>query len=170
MSFFDWLKAALSKAPKVKDPDPVVKPPKPDPVSGDPKWMQVAKAEMGQKEIPGSKDNPRIIEYHSVTTLKATEDEVPWCSSFVSWCLEKSGIRSNRNAWAQSYASFGKRLDKPVFGCIVVFRWSASSGHVGFYAGKNQDGTLKILGGNQGNQVKYANYGTGSIIAYRWPV
>lgn len=72
-------------------------------------WLDIAKAELGVKEIPGKKHNERILEYHKATSLESTEDEVPWCSSFVSWCLEKAGVPSTRNAWARSYLAWGKR-------------------------------------------------------------
>jgi hypothetical protein len=45
---------------------------------------EIAKAELGTTEVPGTQNNPRILEYHATTTLKATTDEVPWCSSFVN--------------------------------------------------------------------------------------
>jgi uncharacterized protein (TIGR02594 family) len=163
MAFFDFFSSLFKKKSQVPDA-----PVKVTPNFGDPKWIGIAKSQMGVHEVRGG-ENPKIIEYHSVTTLKSTEDEVAWCAAFVCWCLEKSGIRSNRNAWAQSFASFGKRLDSPVVGCIVVFRWSASSGHVGFFMGKNPDGTIKVLGGNQSDEVRYSNYATGQVIAYRWP-
>lgn len=136
--------------------------------SEDPKWIIRAKSQIGVKEVRGG-ENPQIIAYDSATTLKAKEDEVAWCSAFVCWCLEQSGIKSNQNAWAQSQATFGKPLSKPQYGCIVVFRWSVESGHVGFYMGTNSDGSIKVLGGNQSDSVRYSNFGTGSVIAYRWP-
>lgn len=55
----------------------------------------VAKTQLGQKEISGSKDNPKIVEYHDATTLKATDDETPWCASFVNWCLIIAAILMN---------------------------------------------------------------------------
>lgn len=150
-----------------KDPDPVSKAPKPS-NGGDFPWMLQAQNKIGVHEVRGG-ENPEIIAFHAVTTLKATHDEVPWCSSFVSWCLEQVGIRSTRNAWAQSYASFGKRLSAPKYGCIVVFRWKDGTGHVAFFDSLNKDGTLKLLGGNQGDAVRFANYATDHVIAYRWP-
>lgn len=161
MGIFDWL-----FKPKIKDPDPVVK--APVSTDSDPKWIGIAKTQIGIHEVSGG-ENAKIIEYHSHTSLKATEDEVPWCSAFVCWCLDKAGLKSNRNAWAQSQATFGKRLDKPVYGCLVVFKWTASTGHVAFFMGMNSDGTMKLLGGNQGNSVCYKNYPVKSVLAYRWP-
>lgn len=160
---WEWLKKLFTRAPS--GPDPVVSVPE---APTEPLWISIAKTQIGAHEVRGG-ENPKIIEYDSHTTLKATEDEVPWCSSFVCWCLDKAGLRSNRNAWAQSQATFGTRLDKPVYGCLVVFKWDASNGHVGFFAGWNSNGTMKILGGNQDNAVGYKNFSTGNVLAYRWP-
>ena len=56
---------------------------------------RIAQIQLGQKEIEGSKDNPKIVGYHKATTLVATDDETPWCSSFVNWCLIISAILLN---------------------------------------------------------------------------
>ena len=46
-----------------------------------PEWMEVAERELarGVREYVGPGDNPRIVEYHSATSFRATDDEVPWC-------------------------------------------------------------------------------------------
>lgn len=143
------------------------------PIDGETPWLDIARGELGVHEKePGS--NPRIIEYHSVTTLKATDDDTPWCSSFVSWCLQTSGYSHTKNAWAQSYAVYGTKLNGPKIGCVVPFRWSSSSGHVGFCVGFG-DGYVDLLGGNQsdpdsGGKVSVKRYSTANILGYRWPI
>jgi uncharacterized protein (TIGR02594 family) len=79
-------------------------------------------------------------------------------------------MRSTKDAWAKSYLNYGVRLDKPKYGCIVVFTRGASSGHVGFYVGEGPLGMMKILGGNQGDKVCVENYTTMRVLGYRWPV
>ncbi len=117
-----------------------------------PQWMRIAAAELGTKEIAGAKHNARIVEYHSATTLHATADEVPWCASFVSWCLEKADVRSTRSAAAASYLNWGVEA-KSQFGNVVVFSRPGGN-HVGFDVWQDAD-TLDrlILGGNQSNKV-----------------
>jgi uncharacterized protein (TIGR02594 family) len=130
-----------------------------------PEWMLIADEEIGVHEIPGPKSQARIIEYDSVTTLKATSDEVPWCAAFVCWCLEQAGIRSTRSAAAASYEDYGEDLgDTPEIGCIVVLPH-----HVTFYDGYIDDDTIRCLGGNQSDQVKHSNYPVANVISYRWP-
>lgn len=132
-------------------------------------WMDIARKELGQSEINGSKHNPRIIEYHKATSLKSNSDEVAWCSSFVSWVLEKSGFKSTRSARAKSYLEYGKKLSEPREGCIVVFSRGKSSGHVAFFVKKNLL-TVTVLGGNQSNAVCYQDYPRYRILGYRWPI
>jgi uncharacterized protein (TIGR02594 family) len=128
-----------------------------------PLWYTIAEHEMGTKEVPGSTDNPRIVEYHSATTLKATDDETPWCSSFVNWCLKQAGVIGTNSAAAISFLTWGRELKEPTPGCIVVF-----SHHVGFFAGYLGQYVI-ILGGNQSNKVKLSNYPAKDILAFRCP-
>ncbi len=133
------------------------------------KWLDIAMKEQGQKEVKGKNFNPRIVEYHSVTTLKATSDEVPWCSSFVSWCLEKAGVKSTRSAAAKSYETWGDPLEKPIEGCIVVLtRGNGDERHVGFFVGENST-MITLLGGNQADKVGVDWFLKTRVLAYRWP-
>ena len=144
----------------------------PTPVAADENklpWLKIATDELNHAEIPGPENNPRILEYHSSTTLKATSDEVPWCSAFVTWCLEKAGMASTKSAWARSYLNYGQPLTEPRYGCIVVFARGATSGHVGFYISENADEVL-VFGGNQSDKVCMAYYSKRLVLGYRWPV
>ena len=123
-----------------------------------PKWLEIAEAEIGQKEIKGG-ENPRIIEYFTATTYPAKEDEVPWCSAFVNWCMKQADIFRTTSAAAISWASWGERLTEPREGCVVVIRQrkkgtdqatgSSSGNHVGFFQ-RIENGYIYLLGGNQG--------------------
>lgn len=170
-----WLKKIIKILSAHFDSTPVVKNPMPEsPVDTvldtDPVWIKRAFSEVGVTEVAGSKDNPRIIEYHSITSLKATEDSVPWCSSFVCWVLEMSSIKSTRSAAARSYLSYGEKLSKGKRGCIAVFARppSPTSGHVAFYLYET-DNHVAVLGGNQDNQVKVSLYKKSNLLGYRWP-
>ncbi len=134
----------------------------------DPAWVVIARGELGQHEVAGPGNNPRVLQYHDETSLNASQDSVPWCSSFVSWCLHRAGYRSTKNAWAQSYTSFGKDAGGPKYGCIVVFKWSASTGHVGFCVG-TQGNKVLVLGGNQSDSVSIAPFAMNKIVGFRWP-
>lgn len=140
-------------------------------------WMNIARKEMGQKEIAGHKDNPRILSYHATTTLKATDDETPWCSSFVNWCLNEVGIKGTNSAAAGSWLHWGTPSG-PVPGAIVVIcsskrtdrSFSTSGAHVGFLIEETAT-DFRLLGGNQGNSVKESLFpkATWTLLGSRFP-
>lgn len=135
-----------------------------------PLWYRIARAELGVRETTGTGTTARVREFHAVTTLKATDDETPWCSSFVNWCMQRAGIKGTGSAAARSWLTWGLALKRPVLGCVVVLKRGASptSGHVAFYAGEGDD-YLLLLGGNQGNAVKVSRYPRADVLGYRWP-
>lgn len=131
-------------------------------------WIEIAEKELGVKEKRGG-ENPRIVEYHKQTSLKASTDEVPWCSSFANWVMNKAGYVGTRSAMARSWASWGRKLDKFEPGCIVVFsRGTGGQGHVAFGISMEND-KVKVIGGNQSDSVCYAHYPKSKVIAYVWP-
>lgn len=146
------------------------------------RWMEIAQGEQGQAEVPGAgKDNPRILEYHQATTLRATDDETPWCSSFVNWVMSQSSHAGTRNALASSWLAWGEKLTEPRYGAIAIIRSRSAAGnaatgsstgyHVGFLV-EQTDKALRILGGNQSNTVKVSSFSREqyTLEGYRWPV
>lgn len=135
---------------------------------------EVAKKELGVTEVPGSKNNPRIVEYHKETSLHATSDSVAWCSSFVNFCVAesiRSGYKSyppTRSAMARSWALWGLATKDPKEGDIVVFSRGRDgvSGHVGFFI-KRDPLYVWCLGGNQSDSVCISKYLRARVIAYR---
>ena len=119
--------------------------------------LDIALGELGVKEIRGKKHNPEILKYHAVTTLNATTDEIPWCSSFVNWCVAESGKEPTRSAMAASWKRWGKSLKTPKKGCIIGFVREDGTGHVGIFI-SGVPGKYKILGGNQDNSVNVSSW------------
>lgn len=136
-----------------------------------PPWYLVAWLEMetGVHEIVGKEHNPRIIEYRKTTTSGASDDETPWCSDFVNWCMVASDIEGTKKPNARSWLKWGKEISKPKEGCVVVFSRGTEpwQGHVGFYVGKKGDQIL-CLGGNQSNEVNISSYPKSRVLSYRW--
>ena len=140
-------------------------------------WMKIAKGEIGQEEIPGNSHNPRIISYHATTSLKASTDETPWCSSFVNWVMKEAGIKGTNSAAAISWVQWGKASPAKQ-GSIVILNSSKSQNsslsysgnHVGFLV-KETSTHYHILGGNQRNKVKESRYPKKNwkLKGCRWP-
>lgn len=128
---------------------------------------EIAKGEIGTHEVKGG-ENPRILEYHDCTTLNACEDEVPWCSAFANWCHKQAGIEGTHSAAARSWLKWGKALEMPVEGCIVILKRGndPNSGHVGFYV-KSEGEAIIVLGGNQSDQVKESRFAKKDVLGYR---
>lgn len=123
--------------------------------------------EIGQQEVAGRKHNPRIVWYHSFTTLKATQDEVPWCSSFMCAAAESNGFKSTDSAAAKSWLTYGDAGDGSI-GDIAVFSRDGGN-HVAFVNKKfsPRDSVVNCLGGNQSNKVCVQDYSAGRLLAFR---
>lgn len=139
-------------------------------ISDDPKWLEIAMEEFGVCEYPGKKQNPRIIQYHQSVTLKATEDEIPWCSSFINWCMTEAGIEGTNSAAARSWMEWGAAHLQAQRGSVVIFRRgkNPTQGHVAFFLSRIGD-DVEVLGGNQSNRVGINRYPEKDVIGYRWP-
>lgn len=146
------------------------------------KWIAEARKYIGTKEIKGAKHNELVLELwraafeaiNEPITTPFKNDETPWCGGFVGGVLAKSGLGQHipkSFAMARSWSKTGTKLDKPAYGCIVVF-WRGSpkgaSGHVGFVVGKDKFGNLMVLGGNQSDAVNIKPFGKNRVLGYRW--
>lgn len=129
--------------------------------------IEIALKEYGQKEIAGDIDNPRIVQYSTdIGNTYVKDDEVPWCSEFVNWCLLQTGIKGTKSAVAKSFLKWGEELKEPEFGCIVIFGWDDGSGHIGFYINEAPGG-IRVLGGNQNDEVNIKVYKKDKVLSYR---
>lgn len=141
-----------------------------------------AQEEDGEKEIPGSKDNPEIIKFLKEGSPKykpssgVWHDEIPWCAAFVGYVLKMAGLHGTGRADAVSYLKWGKKLDKPVKGCVMVLEHIDSSGrpngrhHVTFFSHEKAN-YVYGYGGNQGNKVCLSAYDKREVMkdGYRGP-
>lgn len=143
------------------------------PVITDPKWLKLARAEIGVKEAPGEANNPIVLRYYAdAGHPQINADSVHWCAAFVGAMLERSGFSSPKSLMARSYLQWGKTLAKPYPGCVAVFSRGdprGTEGHVGFYVGEDERGIL-VLGGNQGDAVSIAPQSRARLLGYRAPV
>lgn len=138
-------------------------------------WFDIAFEEYKKqiKEFEGAGDNPRIVEYLKSTNLDslyASNDETPWCSAFVNWCIEQAKHVGTDSALARSWLKWGKEIDIPVKGCITILKRppNPSHGHVAFFVSQSGD-TVKLLGGNQKDAVNISEYSIEKVIGYRVP-
>lgn len=142
-----------------------------------PPWMEVALAEAKKAKYVKetlSPTNEMAKKYHTYVGMPKATGSTAWCSSFVSWCLGQVGQKNAKSAGSQSVlwneGKLFKRIDEPVYGCIVLLTnyvkstgKSNSHGHVTFLYGKDSNGNLICLGGNQGDRLKYSRYYTDKV-------
>lgn len=130
-------------------------------------WLKIAEGEKGVKEITGiSSHTPRILEYHAMTTLKAKQDEVPWCSSFVNWVMARAGYPITKSAAAKSWMKWGNEV--PLQYCAVIILKRKGGHHVGFYTGETTN-SIYLLGGNQADAVNVKTFSKEIILSARMP-
>lgn len=135
-------------------------------------WLTIARNELDVRETPGANHTTRILEYHAATrhVPDNISDETPWCASFACWCLEQAGIVSPRRRTARSFLQWGKPLEIPRVGCVVVLDRPPTpwNGHVGFLV-RRTPRNVWLLAGNQGDRVGVRPFPLERVLAYRWP-
>lgn len=140
-------------------------------VPKEPKWLALARGELGVKEGAGAKNNPRVLAYYKdAGHPEIAHDDVAWCAAFVGAMLERSGVPSSKGLAARGYLTWGKEVAKPYPGCVAVFkRGTGWQGHVGFFLSEGEKG-IKLLGGNQGDAVSVITMKKTDLLGYREPV
>jgi uncharacterized protein (TIGR02594 family) len=93
-----------------------------------------------------------------------------WCADFMNFVLNKAGGKGTRSRAARSFIDFGKKLDSPRVGAIVIFaRGGRNSGHVGVVRGTDGDGNPIVVSGNHGHKVWESIYPKHKVLAYVMP-
>ena len=135
----------------------------------EPKWLVLARNELGTVEIPGPRSNPKVVQYYLDVTGKKMQDAVPWCAAFVGAMLTRSGEKSSGSLMARSYLKYGKKVAAQP-GAIAVFPRGNSkvSGHVNFVESVNGD-RMVCIGGNQSDAVTRASYSKSRALGFTWP-
>lgn len=136
-------------------------------LTGEPAWLVEARRHMGLKEVPGKAHNPTILQWVKALGGWFTDDETPWCGTFVAHCMVRAGHPVPKHWYrAKDWASWGKPT-APRVGAVAVFG-RKGGGHVGFVVGESAT-ALYVLGGNQSNAVNIAPIAKDRLIALRWP-
>ncbi|MGL4396608.1 MAG: TIGR02594 family protein [Hyphomicrobium sp.] len=140
------------------------------------RWLEAAWHEQGVREIEGPRSNDRVRGYfREVGRADVTSDEVAWCAAFAGAMLEEGGIDIDAIApanrlLANSYLKIGTPISAPRMGalCVLARGKDPAQGHVGFVVGWTDD-TIKLLGGNQNDQVSVETFRRDRIRGLRWP-
>lgn len=136
------------------------------------KHYDLARAEIGTWEWKDG-HNPKVVQYFADTgNAWVKDDETAWCAAFVGSMLKRAGLPHTGKLNARSYLAWGDpvALEDAQPGDVIVFSRGDPKGwqgHVGFFVKDNKNGTLRVLGGNQSNQVNEANYAKSRMLGIR---
>jgi len=129
------------------------------------RFVDIAQAEVGVREVGGNNCGDRIREYQSATWL--APGAWPWCAAFVAWCLrewlQEEGVADalklhSLSAWrCRDASAFGwekwakanklkvlTETEKAKAGDLVIFDFS----HIGIVAEDQHGDFIKTIEGN----------------------
>ena len=140
------------------------------------------------REITGTKalgDNPVILSWPKKIgelfpemaryCANYTHDSIAWCGLTVGYCMTLNGIRpvfgptdTDRFLFAEAWLEFGKSVDTPQLGDVIVFNFGRGDHHVTLYE-QTVGAAYVCRGGNQGHQVKVSNFARSTCMGIRRP-
>ena len=137
------------------------------------KILEVAGGYIGETEISGAQDNPKIVAmFKKSGNAWVEDDETPWCAAFVGAVLHDLGVKGTMKLNARSYLDWGTPVDEPKPGDVVVF-WRGKKdgwqGHVAFFVRYDDKGRIVVIGGNQGDAVSLKPYAVSRLLGFRRP-
>jgi uncharacterized protein (TIGR02594 family) len=137
--------------------------------SSNPSAMKLAEAYVGATE---GRDRAILAQTFKKSLGEDIDPvKVAWCAAFVNSIEKSSGRSGTSSLAARSFLNYGQPTASPTSGDIVVLSRGSdpSKGHVGFFAGYDKDGNVKVLGGNQDDSVSIKSYPKGNVLGFRVP-
>jgi uncharacterized protein (TIGR02594 family) len=124
----------------------------------------IASSMKGAKEGP---DKKTLIEFLKKGGVNMDPETSAWCAAFVNASLMQSGVKGSGSQLAKSFEKWGNPTKTPQKGDVVVLKFGNGRQHVGFFDSFNPDGSVNVLGGNQGNSVSIKRYNINSVVGFR---
>ncbi len=141
-----------------------------------PIWLRLAYSHLGLREIRGRHHNAEILGWWERLSLPFKDDETPWCAGFGNAMVQASGLpivgKNRAAALGWRWNGYGTRLDGPALGANMSMKrpGKPGSGHMTFVAGRDKNGNIMGIGGNQGDMVSINPYSpTARDAQYHWP-
>lgn len=133
--------------------------------------IEVAAGYLGLSESR-DQDNITLSRFiRQAAGIEINPAKTAWCAAFVDAVLHKSNLGGGTGKLnARSYLNWGVPVDTPRRGDVVVFSRGDPNGwqgHVGFFEGYDSNGNIRVLGGNQGNQVSVTSYSPDRLLGFR---
>ena len=129
--------------------------------------MQLAGQQMGLNE---NTQNAALQEYMANGGVNLDPAVTAWCAAFVNASLGQVGMQGTGSNMARSFENWGQPVDTPQRGDLAVFHRNGADsgfGHVGFFEGYDENGQIRVLGGNQGDSVSISSYSPSELLGFR---
>jgi uncharacterized protein (TIGR02594 family) len=129
----------------------------------------------GAVRVTDKKDSVFAIGLEALKWVGATSRQVGvpypdlWCADFVNFVLRRSGYPTTNSRAAKSFLDYGKRIDSPRVGAIVVLTRGKNGGHVGIVRGTDGAGNIIVISGKHGNKVWESAYPKSRVLGYVIP-
>jgi len=107
--------------------------------------------------------NNKIINCYKSVGFNINSDSTPWCAGFAGWVLKMCCLPAKKTLSSLEYRGYGTPVplgdpSKWRLNVVVIFT-RKGGGHIGFFRGYNPTtGALKILGGNQGDNLSETEF------------
>jgi uncharacterized protein (TIGR02594 family) len=82
--------------------------------------------------------------------------------------LSKVGLKGTETLWALDWENWGKKLPGPAVGAFAPMK-REGGGHIAIVVGRDQNGNLMCLGGNQEDAVNITPFPPDRPLSFRWP-
>jgi uncharacterized protein (TIGR02594 family) len=129
--------------------------------------MTLAASNIGMDE---RQQQAALQEYMANGGVSLDPATTAWCAAYVNATLAQSGLRGTGSNMAKSFLNWGQAVADPARGDLVVLSRgdpAGPKGHIGFFDGYNEDGSVRILGGNQGDGVNVSSYPASQVLGFR---
>lgn len=132
--------------------------------------IDLAATMLGRNEGP---DRAAIQQYLKTGGVGMDPATAAWCAAFVNSSLAQAGLPTTGSNLARSFLNYGEGVPEPQRGDIAVFPRGDPNGpygHVGFVdqiTGEGPDRRVRLLAGNQGNAVSYAELPLAQALGFR---
>lgn len=126
---------------------------------------------IGLKEKPGAQHSAAVLAMLQLDDPAQRADETPWCSAFVNYIAWLFGLPRSKSLAARSWLGIGQHITiqeaTPGTDIVVLSRGPYAPpasvrnapGHVGFFVSVDTTkGTVRVLGGNQGDRVSVEDF------------
>jgi len=139
-----------------------------------PELYQIASDNLGMNETD---QREALSQFLADGGTNLDPSKTAWCAAYVNSVLSQAGSAGTGALNARSFLDWGNDVsDAPKQGDVVVLSRGDPNGwegHVGFFDGYNEDGSVRILGGNQGGAanggggVSIASYPANKVLGFR---